>query len=70
MELKKQLESVSNQSKHHRGRFDKKHQSTDSEKSLGETGILYQHDPRHVDVLEESLGLENGNTVQTQQLMM
>ena len=30
----------------------------------GETGILYQHDPRHVDVLVESLGLENGNTVQ------
>ena len=30
-----------------------------------ETGILFQHDPRHVDVLVESLGLENGNTVQT-----
>ena len=30
-----------------------------------ETGISYQHDPRHVDVLVESLGLENGNTVQT-----
>ena len=30
-----------------------------------ETGILYQHDPRQVDVLVESLGLENGNTVQT-----
>ena len=27
--------------------------------------ILYQHDPRHVDVLIESLGLENGNPVQT-----
>ena len=27
--------------------------------------ILYQHDPRHVDVLVETLGLENGNTVQT-----
>ena len=26
----------------------------------GETGILYQHDLRHVDVLVESLGLENG----------
>ena len=32
----------------------------------GETRILYYHDPRHVDVLVESLGLENGNTVQTQ----
>ena len=32
---------------------------------LGETGILHQHDPRHVDVLVESLGLENGNTVKT-----
>ena len=30
-----------------------------------ETGILHRHDPRHVDVLFESLGLENGNTVQT-----
>ena len=30
----------------------------------GETGILYQHDPRHVDVLVERLGLENGYTVQ------
>ena len=26
---------------------------------------MYHHDPRHVDVLLESLGLENGNTVQT-----
>ena len=31
----------------------------------GGTGILKQHDPRHVDVLVESLGLESGNTVQT-----
>ena len=31
----------------------------------GETGVLYQHDPRHVDVLIESLGLEKGNKVQT-----
>ena len=26
---------------------------------------MYQHDPRHVDVLVESVGLENGHTVQT-----
>ena len=26
---------------------------------------MYQHDPRHVDVLIESLGIETGNTVQT-----
>ena len=32
---------------------------------LGQTVILYQHEDRHVDVLVESLGLENGNTVQT-----
>ena len=31
----------------------------------GETGTLCQHDPRHVDVLVESLGLDSGNTVQT-----
>ena len=27
--------------------------------------MLYQHEDRHVDVLVESLGLENGNTMQT-----
>ena len=27
--------------------------------------MVCQHDPRHVDVLVETLGLENGNTVQT-----
>ena len=31
----------------------------------GETALLYQHDPRHVDVLVESLERENGNTMQT-----
>ena len=31
----------------------------------GREGIVYQHDPRHVDVLVKELGLENGNTVQT-----
>ena len=45
--------------------------STNSIKALnrricsGETGILYQHGLRHVDVLVECLELENGNTVQT-----
>ena len=28
-------------------------------------GIVYQHDPRHVDVLAKDLGLEHGNSVQT-----
>ena len=31
----------------------------------GREGIIYQHDPRHVDVLVKDLGLENGNPVQT-----
>ena len=31
----------------------------------GKTGIVYQYDPRHVDVLVEGLGLEIGNAVQT-----
>ena len=31
----------------------------------GKEGIVYQHDPRHIDVLVRELGLENGNTVQT-----
>ena len=57
-------ERVSNQSEHHGGRFDKEYQSAESVNML-ERGIQYQHDPRHVDVLVESLGLENGNTVQT-----
>ena len=26
---------------------------------------MYQHDPRHVDVLVKDLGLEQGNSVQT-----
>ena len=30
-----------------------------------ERGIVYQHDPRHVDVLVKDLGLEQGNSVQT-----
>ena len=28
-------------------------------------GVVYQHDPRHVDVLVMDLGLEHGNSVQT-----
>ena len=28
-------------------------------------GIVYQHDPRHVDVLVKYLGLEHGNCVHT-----
>ena len=31
----------------------------------GKEGVVYQHDPRHVDVLVRELGLKNGNTVQT-----
>ena len=31
----------------------------------GQKGIVYQHDPRHVDVLVEDFGLEHGNSVQT-----
>ena len=44
--------------------------STESIKTLnrrlhwGKEGIVYQHDPRHVDVLVKELGLDNGNTVQ------
>ena len=31
----------------------------------GKRGIVYQNDPRHVDVLVKDLGLEHGNSVQT-----
>ena len=58
-------ERVPNQSKHHRGKFCKEFQSAELENTLESDRILYQHDPRHVGVLVESLGLENGNTVQT-----
>ena len=30
-----------------------------------ERGIVYQHDPRHVDVLVKDLGVEHGNSVPT-----
>ena len=65
LEVKKQLESVYPIKASMVGAS-----STKSIKALnrricwGETGILYQHDPRHVDVLVESLGLESGHTVQ------
>ena len=55
LELKKQLERVSNQSEHHGGKFGNEHQGLEPENMLG---LLYQHDPL------ESLGLENRNTVQ------
>ena len=65
MELKKQLESVDpNKSEHHWCRFCKEYQGAEPRIRQRETGIVYQHDPRHVDVLVESLGLEHGNTVQ------
>ena len=65
-ELKKQLESVYPIKATTIGTG-----STKSIKALNrricwrERGRLYQHDPPHVDVLVESLGLENGNMVQT-----
>ena len=66
LELKKQLESVYPINASIIGAS-----SAKSIKALnrrirwGEIGILYQHDPRHVDVLVESLALENGDAVQT-----
>ena len=33
--------------------------------SCRETGVVYQHDPRHVDVLVKGLRVEHGNSVQT-----
>ena len=55
-------ERVPNQSEHHRGRSGN---ALNRRVRWGETGIVYQHDPRHVDVHVESLRLGNGNTVQT-----
>ena len=43
----------------------KKYQNIEQEDALGERGIVYQHDPRHVDVLVKDLGLEHDNSVQT-----
>ena len=64
LELKKQLESVSNQSKHHRDRFDKELQSAESQKNAGV--FLYQRDLPHVDVLIESLGSRLGTRCKPQ----
>ena len=47
------------------------HGSPESMKALNrrlhwrKRGIVFQHDPRHVDVLVKELGLERGNSVQT-----
>ena len=65
-ELKKQLESVYPTKASSIGAGSAKSiKALNRRKCWGETGISYQHDPRHVDVLVESLGLETGNTVQT-----
>ena len=69
LELRKQLEErVSNQSEHHRAGSAKSIKALSRRICWGETGILYQHDPRHVDFLIDSLGLENRNTVQTRKV--
>ena len=39
--------------------------NVEQEVALGKGRIVYQHDPRHIDVLVKDLGLENGNSVQT-----
>ena len=49
---------------HHRGRCGKEYQGAESENTVGETGTCINLIPRHVEVLVESLGLENGNRVQ------
>ena len=52
-------ERESNQSKHHRGGSTKSIKALTRRMCWGETGIVYQHDPRHVDVVVESLGFNN-----------
>ena len=65
LELKKQLESVYPIKASFIGASSAKSIRVLSRRLCrGETGILYQHDPRHVDFLIESLALENGNAVQ------
>ena len=63
LELKKQLESVYPIKASIIGcRFDKRHQSVESENMLGrDRDIGISTTSRHVDVLVESLGLENGD---------
>ena len=62
LELKKQLESVYPIKATVIGAGSAKRiKALNRRTRWGETGILYQHDPRHVDILIESLGLENGN---------
>ena len=58
-------ERVAHQSKHPGAGSTKSIKALIRRISQGETGKWYEQDRRHVDVLGESLGLENGNTVQT-----
>ena len=43
----------------------KKHQDAEREVALGKRGIVYQDNPRHVDLLVKDLGIELGHSVQT-----
>ena len=68
LELKKQLESVYPIKASIIGvGFSKEYRGVEPPEYAG-TGILYQHDPRHVDFLFESLGFENRNTVQNRKV--
>ena len=65
LEPKKQLESVYPTKASIIGaRWAKNIKARNRRTRRGETGLVYQHDPRHVDVLVGSLGLENGITMQ------
>ena len=56
---------VLHQSEDHLPRIIKEHQDAGQAVALRTGRNLYQHDPRHVDVLVKDFGLEHGNSVQT-----
>ena len=67
VEFKRKMTSVclSHQSEDLQLWIAEEHQDAEQDVALGKRGLVYQHDPRHVDVLVKDLGLEHGNSVQT-----
>ena len=64
-EHKNQIAGVHHQKNHHQSWVNRTHQCIKQKIALGNRGLVYQYDPRHVDVLVKDLGLEYGNAVQT-----
>ena len=62
---KKDCMNIPDQNKQHEQWLSEEHQNIEQRVAEGRSGVVYQHDPRHVHVLVKDLGLERGNSVQT-----